>query len=58
MHADHEKPSHIEDSKQRTFILRCWTTAEGQTRLRLIDDQLNELVSSLTESEKNEEVSP
>jgi len=61
---------HTDYSKQQTFILRCWTTLEGQTRLRLIDvqsgqgyyleqiDQLNQLVSSLTKSEQNEEATP
>ena len=54
-----------EYSKQHTFILRCWTNIDGQTRLRLIDvqsgqgyyldkvDQLSELISILTPHEWN-----
>ncbi|MBN1146957.1 MAG: hypothetical protein JXA78_06865 [Anaerolineales bacterium] len=70
MPANSEKSSLIEHSKQRTFILRCWTTPEGQARLRLIDvqsgrgyyleqiERLNALISSLTQSEQSEETTP
>ena len=70
MHANNGNSSHTAQSKQQTFILRCWTNIEGQTRLRLIDvqsgkgyylekiDQLNNLVSSLVKCEHNEETTP